>query len=108
MISAMYSGISGDNRKLFHGVKIYTTANRASIMSMDQYYACCYTFGLHPAIKKGSRRIRGIGGFKYANGNAMIQNPFPNLGLVIYVDFLLVSVSTPSLLCMKDMLISGL
>lgn len=109
MISAMYSFLlCNDEKVLFDGIRIDTAANRKSIMSMNQYNAYCKTFGLRPAIKPRTKGITGIGGRKAGRGTVMIQIPFPNLSIIINIDFLLIDSNVPTLLCMKDMIDNNL
>lgn len=108
MISEMYHAMEPKGQTNFDGVKIDTAANRKSIMGTHQYDEYCKTFGLRPAIRTQTRGVIGIGGRKSSIGTVTIQIPFPNLGLIIDVCFLLMTGNVPTLLCMKDMIDNNL
>ena len=78
-------------------------------MSTIQYDPYCNTFNLKKLIKplKG-KQVRGIGGCSIAIGEARVQIPFKDLGIIIDVKFLILKDKIPSLLSMKDMLDNGL
>lgn len=93
----------------FEGVRLDTAANRRSVMSIRQYEAYQKEFGLRVPIRATERRtLRGIGGHGTIVGEAMIQIPFGDLGLVIDVTFTILEEDVPSLLSNRDMIDNGL
>lgn len=102
-LCAMHNQLKMGEGISFDGVRIDTGANRSSVMSKMQYDAYKREFGLKDAKKPTEKMVRGIGGRRKAKGTAMIQIPFPKIGIVIDVELLIIDEDVPSLLCMKDM-----
>lgn len=104
MVDAMFSYLSKHSGHTFYGLRIDTRANRTSIMSCKQYDSYCRSFGYKTVITQPQGRIvRGIGRYQDAAGMASIQIPFQDLGLILDVDFKLLSERVPPLLSMRDM-----
>jgi hypothetical protein len=87
----------------FHGLILDTGANRASMISRAQYRAYCREFGVTMQVRPDqTRRIAGIAGGVAVLGRALIPVAFPELGLVLDVNFKITE-HGPSLLCLRDM-----
>lgn len=104
----MYANMT-DKTAEFLGIKIDTGANKRSIMSLAQYSHYCQKFGLAEAIRMNNNHgVKGIGGSRKSVGTANIQIPFKDLGVIIDVQFLLLTGQVPTLLCLKDLYTNGL
>jgi len=92
----------------FNGVLVDTGANRASLMSLNQYRAYCREHGAPASLTKGTKRVRGLGGSQQSIGTATIAVPFPELGLVSEIDFHIVDDEVPTLLSLRDLKKTGI
>jgi hypothetical protein len=73
------------------------------MMSEAQYRAYCKEFGVTMKVRpEQTHRISGISGGVAVLGCALIPVAFPELGLVLDVNFKLTK-GGPSLLCLRDM-----
>lgn len=59
-------------------------------------------------MRPPKRDVKGIGGKSMAIGEVTIKIPFPDLGILIDVEFSILDGDTPSLLYNKDMIANGL
>ena len=106
---ALAFSIQADGEIVFEGVILDTGANRISIMSMSQYQAYCREFGCPIEIDYAQNRgVNGIGGKTEAVGTAIIPIPFKDIGIIIDVRFRIMRNACPSLLCLRDMIESGM
>jgi hypothetical protein len=100
----MNLALSMGEEEEFSGLIIDTGANMRSAMSIRQYRAYCFTFGVPMKVGKTNRSIKGVGGHVRALGIALVPVPFPKLGVTIDVKFLILSsIDTPTLLSLRDM-----
>lgn len=95
--------------KEFKGLKVYTSAKRASVMSEEQLFAYSKEFELSKDNQKPSDiMVTGIGRRNKAVGTALIQIPFKDLKAIIYVEFIILSGQITTLLSMKYMMTNEL
>lgn len=107
MCNHAYLTIDGEQK--FHRIGAHTCANRASIISTQQYTPYFHVFGLKPSIKPSAGRTgRGIGRRKPTIGTALIKIPFRDILLLIYVELLLLENEVPTLLYMSYMVMNGI
>lgn len=96
--TAIHTRFDTEDEK-FACIKIYACANKTYILSLRQCRSYCRGFGLPKSIRPTNKRgVTFIGGRKAAVGMAVIKIPFDNLGVIIYVKFLLIDASIPSLM----------
>lgn len=95
----------GNHKVFFDRLRIDTSANRTSVISVQQYHPYCQTFNEPHSIKPANNRtITGIGGISKTVGVAFIQVPLTKLSVVIVVNFLVLDHVITTFLPMKDML----
>jgi hypothetical protein len=89
----------------FEGLILDSAANRRSTMCYGQYKTYCKMFGVRMNLKPSSgQNIKGIGGRRSTMGTAVVPVPFPNLKLILDVEFAIIpGDDTPSLLSLRDM-----
>lgn len=96
-------------RRKFNSIRIYTGANISSIISKDQYEACCELFGFRPEMKTNkTRRINLIGGQQPGHKSVNIQITFRLLKILVDVAFLLMEKPIPTLLGLRNIIRNNL
>lgn len=76
IIEAMHAHLSERRDHVFYGIRIYTCANRASLISARQYDAYCKVFGLRKSVHPSEgRAVKGSRGRKTSVGRALIRIP---------------------------------
>lgn len=92
----------------FYGIRIYTAANRRSVMGIPQYRAYNRKFGVRGPIRPSpAKGLRGIGGSGIILGQARTQIPFNDLEIIIDVYFAVLKEVSTSLLSIRDRIENG-
>lgn len=100
-MQAMSKALSGIEK--FEGLIMDTGANVKSTMRLSQYRTYCNTFGVQMDIRPSRvRTIGGIAGGQSVVGSASIPVSFPEIGIVLDVDFAITE-GGPNLLCLAEM-----
>lgn len=101
----MHAQLNFSQDPRFDGLRIDTCANRAWIMSNDQYSPYWKEFGLTSTIIPAPNRgVKFIGGRQQAVGRVRVQIPFGGLHIFIDVCFLITQSDILTLLSMNDMI----
>lgn len=101
------SGIQQES--LFDVLKIGTYANQTSVIGFEQYHAYCRTLYFLQLMKPtANRSISRAGGRNKPVGAVVMQVPFKELKIVIFVTIIVLKEDIPGLLSMKDMIDNGL